>query len=136
MKIETWNFFWRKICIKSHFQILGNISRLPLPLVILVSQKLLNLDIFEINLQLTKKLNRNLWKNQSYHLSASMIITGKECRKRMILVIHHMMSQLLSWHLLVQSQHWKHQNRLGVFIVNFRQILHIALASPLSTLNK
>ena len=63
--------------------------------------------------------------------------------------------KLLSQHLIVQSQQWKHKNRVwniwkvnnkytrmtsccsfGVFIVNFEQISHIVLIFPLLTLNK
>ena len=58
------------------------------------------------------------------------------------MMTYFVQTNLPRWHLLVQSQQWKHQNnawnlfKSGVFIINFEQISHIPLVFPLLNLNK
>ena len=71
------------------------------------------------------------------------------------LINHELLYELSSWHLLTQSQQWKHQSnvwnpykvnnkdsrrrhsqRSGVYIANFEQILLMVLVFPVLTLNK
>ena len=53
----------------------------------------------------------------------------KYCKVKLVLPCRDKMASVPSRHLLVQSQHWKHQYNAS--IAHFEQISHIILVSPL-----